>query len=163
MADTKEKSTIFREKSLEAIASPEKVDDYLRVTSPGVWLTLATVIVILAGATVWGFLGHIDSTVPAAVVSADGESVCYVPQAALESVVDSPSVTVNGEKRELTPSVLKPQVIAEDTDIYLMLAGKLSIGDVVYPVELREPLEDGTYSGTLVTETLTPFSLLFGE
>ena len=43
------KTGLFREKSLEAIESPESLNDYLRVTSPGVWLVLATVVILLAG------------------------------------------------------------------------------------------------------------------
>ena len=35
---------IFREKSLKRITSPEELSDYLRVTSPSVWLVLAAVI-----------------------------------------------------------------------------------------------------------------------
>ena len=32
-----EKSKLFREKNLERLESPEQLNDYLRVTSPGVW------------------------------------------------------------------------------------------------------------------------------
>ena len=50
MADNKDNKpnsqSIFREKSIERLESPEKLNDYLRVTSPGVWLVLATVIVL---------------------------------------------------------------------------------------------------------------------
>jgi hypothetical protein len=74
------------------------------------------------------------------------------------------TVTVNGEDCELVPSVLEPKAVSETTDVYVLLAGDLSIGDIVYPVDLAEPLEeDGVYTGTLVTETLTPISLLFGK
>lgn len=164
MADeNRNTQSIFREKSLEAIESPDRIDDYLRVTSPGVWLTLAAVIVLLGGAVAWGIFGHIDSTANAAVVASSDGTVCYVPQTALESVIQYRTVTVDGEARELSPSVLEPQVIAEDTDVYIMLAGNLSAGDIVYPVALSEPMAEGVYTGTLVTETLTPISLLFGK
>ena len=42
--EDQQKSKLFREKSLKAIESPEALNDYLRVTSPGVWLVLAAVI-----------------------------------------------------------------------------------------------------------------------
>ena len=42
-------STIFREKSLKKIASPEQMNDYIRVSSPSVWMVLTAVIVLLAG------------------------------------------------------------------------------------------------------------------
>ena len=43
------KANLFREKSLETIESPESLNDYLRVTSPGVWIILAAVIALLVG------------------------------------------------------------------------------------------------------------------
>ena len=50
---------MFREKNLERLESPEKLNDYLRVTSPGVWLVMATIIVLLAGVCILGVLGRI--------------------------------------------------------------------------------------------------------
>ena len=67
------KGQIISEKSLKQIENPEKLNDYLRVTSAGVWLVLATVIVLLAGVVAWGFLGRIHSTVQAAVVTENGK------------------------------------------------------------------------------------------
>ena len=44
---------IFREKSLKRIHSPEELGEYLRVTSPAVWLLLTAVILLLAGMLLW--------------------------------------------------------------------------------------------------------------
>ena len=52
------KSSLFREKSLERLESPEKLNDYLRVTSRGVWLVLARVIVGLIGGCRGGVCGE---------------------------------------------------------------------------------------------------------
>ena len=162
MAGNKDKkNSIFREKSLERVESPEKLNDYLRVTSPGVWLVLGAVIALLVGVCIWGVLGRIRSTAPAAVVSGDGLSVCYVPSAALKGVISNKTVTVNGKDLELVPSVLEPQVVSTEMDVYVMLAGQLSVGDIVYPIELAEPLEDGVYAGAVLTETMSPMSLFF--
>ena len=154
--------SIFREKSIERLESPEKLNDYLRVTSPGVWLVLATVIVLLAGVCIWGFFGRINATVPAAVVAEKGEqSVCLVPASALEGVVKNREVRIDGKKFVLEPSVLEPEVITENINVYVMLAGNLSVGDVVYRIPLAEAPDEGVYTGTLVTETLSPASLFF--
>ena len=59
---------IFRKKSIDKINSPENLNDYIRVTNPGVWLILAAVIALLIGACVWGFFGHIDTTADASAV-----------------------------------------------------------------------------------------------
>ena len=47
---------IFRKKSLDKVKSPENLDDYIQVSNPGVWLLLVSVIILLAGACVWGSL-----------------------------------------------------------------------------------------------------------
>ncbi len=54
---------IFREKSLKRISSPEELGDYLRVTSPTVWIVLAAVILLLAGMLIWSATSSIDSFV----------------------------------------------------------------------------------------------------
>ena len=154
------KYKLFREKNMEQIESPETLDDYLQVTSPGVWIVLATIVVFLVGACLWGTFGHIDSTVKAAVVADGKETVCLVPEGALSSAVEKRVVKIDNTEYELSPENLEPQVISEDTNIYWILAGNLSIGDIVYEIPFSESLGEGVYSGTIVTETLTPMSLL---
>lgn len=158
MADNKFK--LFREKNLEQIESPEALNDYLQVTSPGVWIVLATVVVFLVGACIWGAFGHIDSTVKAAVIADGEETVCLVPDSALSSAVENRVVKIDNKEYELSPETLEPQVMSEDTNIYWLLAGNLSVGDIVYQIPVSESLDEGVYSGTIVTETLSPISLL---
>ena len=59
---------IFRQKSIDNVSSPEKLDNYIRVTTPSVWITLAAILVLLIGALVWGIFGeltihNIDGTI----------------------------------------------------------------------------------------------------
>ena len=48
---------LFREKSLEKIASPEHIDEYIKVTTPSVWIVLIALIVLLAGILFWCIFG----------------------------------------------------------------------------------------------------------
>ena len=50
---------IFRQKNIDKVSSPEKLDDYIRVTTPSVWITLAAIVVLLAGVIVWGIFGEL--------------------------------------------------------------------------------------------------------
>ena len=157
-----DKTKLFREKNLERLESPEKLNDYLRVTSPGVWMILSAVILLLVGVCIWGVFGRIEATTQAAVVTENGESTCLVPASALEGVLQYRTVKVDGEVLELQPAVLDPEVISETTNVYVMLSGGLSVGDIVYPVSLAQPLKaDGIVTGTLVTEQLSPAALFF--
>ena len=53
-------SDLFRKKSLQRMASPEQLDDYIRVTTPSVWLILLALIVLLAGLLAYCIFGTID-------------------------------------------------------------------------------------------------------
>ena len=50
---------IFRQKSIDKVSSPEKLDDYIKVTTPSVWITLAAILILLIGTIVWGFFGKL--------------------------------------------------------------------------------------------------------
>ena len=54
-----ENNEIFRKKAVERISSPEKLNDYIHVTSPSIWIALLGVICILVGAIVWAVFGNI--------------------------------------------------------------------------------------------------------
>lgn len=51
---------IFRETSMERVSSPEQLDDYIRVTSPGMWMVMGAVVLLLAGVCLGDFrsAGH---------------------------------------------------------------------------------------------------------
>ena len=57
--------TIFRKKSLERIASSDKLDDYLKVTSPSVWVILAALFIAVIAVGAWCFFGSMPTTAPA--------------------------------------------------------------------------------------------------
>ena len=52
-------NAIFRQKSIDKVSSPEKLDDYIRVTTPGVWITITAIVILLVGTIVWGTFGEL--------------------------------------------------------------------------------------------------------
>ena len=155
------KVQLFREKSLEAVESPESLNDYLKVTSPGVWLILSAVIALLIGAILWGVFGHIRTTAQVAVEVKEGQALCYVPAAAAEGVLKQGTVAVDGAEYPLDTKGEYDFAIMEDTDsLRLLKAGNLRGGDLVYLVPADTDLPDGIYPGVAVTEDLHPISLL---
>lgn len=56
---------LFRQTSLDRLASLEQLDVQLQVTSPRAWLALLAVFIIVASAAVWGVFGTIATTVSA--------------------------------------------------------------------------------------------------
>ena len=55
-----EERSIFRKKSIERVSSPEQLNDYIRVTTPSVWLILFATIILIAGTLIWGIFGRIE-------------------------------------------------------------------------------------------------------
>lgn len=72
---------IFRKKSLERIASPDKLDDCLKACSPSAWMILAALLVVLAAAAVWCFFGAIPTTAAAVGIRGENGAVCFVSAA----------------------------------------------------------------------------------
>ena len=60
MADKESNNGIFREKSIDRVTGPESLNDYIRVTSPSVWITLLALLVLLAGLLAWSIFGRIE-------------------------------------------------------------------------------------------------------
>lgn len=54
--------SIFRPKSMDRISSPEQLNDYIRVTTPSVWLVLLAVILLLVGMLAWSVLSSVEAT-----------------------------------------------------------------------------------------------------
>lgn len=155
------KVKLFREKSLEAIESPESLNDYLRVTSPGVWLVMAAVIALLTGLILWGVFGRIETTASLAVTASEGQTVCYVPYDAAQRVMEKGVITVEGKEYALRRgNDYAVTVITGEMNPFVLLLGGLNTGDVTLTIPVEASLPDGVYEGTVVTESLQPISLL---
>jgi hypothetical protein len=53
---------LFRKSSLERLASPDQLDELIRVTSPRAWLALLGMLLIVGAAAAWGIFGTIATT-----------------------------------------------------------------------------------------------------
>ena len=133
---------IFRKKSLDKVKSPESLDDYIRVSNPGVWLLLISVIVLLIGAVVWGIFGHIDSTVPASVRIENGTAVCYVSEENMTSVKVGQTVKLEGYETVIE------SVGNKTDDGYVCTLSNIS------------GLADGFYEGNIIVESYKPLSFI---
>ena len=159
--EEKKEVSLFREKSLEAVQSPESLNDYLRVTSPGVWLVLGTVIALLAGAVIWSIFGRITTTIDVAVVANIEKCVCIVPYNEMQKVMARGFVSLNGQDYALkADEKLDVVVISDQTSNYVRSVGGFSNGDVTVEVPMEAQLDAGVYTGKVLTESLQPISLL---
>ena len=132
---------IFRQKSLDKVKSPESLDDYIRVSNPGVWLLLVSVIVLLAGACVWGAFGHVDSTVDTSVHVANGTAVCRIAEENIVSVKEGMTVRFEGSEAVISE-------IERDGQGYIGF------------LETDNTASDGFYEGKIVIKSVKPISFV---
>ena len=124
-----EKANVSRQKMLDRISSPDQLTDYLRVTNPGIWVLLASIVLFLVGVFVWFTIGTLESTV-AVKVSVAGQQATVIPREA----------TVLTEGMPLRVASDEYTLDSVGTDEY-----DRSFGNAVVK------LPDGVYDGIVVT------------
>lgn len=151
---------IFRKKSIERVSSPEQLNDYVRVSNPGVWMILIAVIILLVGICIWGIFGHLDTKLEVAGICQDGKMVCYVSDSEIKKVQTGMHITVNDTEYEIADIASDPFCVSDDMDSYAMHIGNLQPGQWVYAVTADTELKDGTYNVQIVTESVSPLSFV---
>ena len=152
---------IFREENLKKVSSPDRLNDYIRVTNPSVWLLLAAIIVLLAGACVWGTFGKLESTTDVAAQSDEsGTIICYVKESDIGSVQEGMEVRIGEDTFTIPRIEREPVTVTADLDEYLLHTGELKEGEWVYPVTLDGTAPAGIYPAEIVTEQISPMSFL---
>lgn len=153
--------SLFREKSLEKISSPEQLTDYIRVSNPGVWMMLAAVIVLLAGACVWGIFGRLQTKLDVAAVS-DGEAItCFVPEDDINSVAVGMPIVINDVEYSISFIPEEPSVMNADSQSYILHVGNLQVGEWVYRVRADSVIDVGIYDAKIITDSISPMSFVF--
>ena len=149
-------SDLFRKKSIERVSSPEQLNDYVKVSSPGVWAVLAAVLILLAGAFFWGILGRLETTVPAVVISRDGAAVCCYDTAYGAEVGAGMPVRVGGEELSLVSVSSEAVQLGADAP-----EAGFDAGQYVYVSELSGSVGDGVYEAEIVVDSIAPLSFLW--
>ena len=133
------KASIFRSETLQRISSPEQMTDYLRVTSPGIWIVLATVLILLAGFFVWMSVGTIETTVDVGVSTQNHNAIVAVKSS--NATIEKDMILRIGDQ--------ETAILSTKTDEYGRTVGMAEVN-----------LSDGMYEGTLVTESVHPIQFL---
>ena len=153
-------NTLFRKKSMERISSPEQLNDYIRVSTPSVWMLLAAIVILLAGVCVWGVVGHLDTHLTAAAVSRDGNVVAYIKEADIGKISQGMEVAIGGEKGCVASVAAEPVMVDETFSDYLLYVGALEIGGWAYEAALDVECADGVHEVTITTESISPMSFV---
>ena len=132
---------LFRKNSLDGISSPDRLQDYMKVTSPGVWMVLTAVILLLAGAFFCAIVGTVELSTSVEWKVEDGVAYSRVLRDDADAITEGMLVRVN----EYESTVTK---ITDKGGSYLGVYANAS-------------LPDGIYSGVIVTDTVSPITFLW--
>lgn len=168
-----EKNQIFRKESLEQMESPEKMDDYIHVTSPGIWMILGALIVLAAAFFVWSIVGELPETlaVRGAVVS-EKTVKCYVAAEQMDRDLEGCRVTLtlpDGNSSEGTVTAVS-EIPYSAEEISKILENDWMVANIIpsnyayeVVVEAEQPLRTGVLaSATIVTALVKPIRYIFG-
>lgn len=154
-------STIFREKSLKKIASPEQMNDYIRVSSPSVWMVLTAVIVLLAGVCVWGMFGHLDTAVQTGGVCTNGRLTVFVGEEDHDKIKENAVISVDGVEYAVAEITNVPIRVDDQIDPYVVHLAGFTEGGWVYRLYADVPgLADGVYAASVITERVRPLDFV---
>lgn len=153
----------FRKESLERAKSPDQLDDYIRVSNPGVWMVLGAVVLLLLAGLVWACCGRLVDTMPTVLVVQDGRATCYVAEDEVGQVAAGDAVGADGASgtvASIGQTPLSPDSLAAQLDEYA--AYRVSATGWMYPVEVDIDLADGVYDAHVSTSEFAPISLVLG-
>lgn len=151
---------LFRKASIERVSSPEQLNDYIRVSNPGIWMILAAVISLLIGVCVWGIFGHLESKIATAGTCENGVFTCYITEEKIARIKPGMTINVDGMSLSVSEISAKPAAVTADSDSYLLYLGGFSQGEWLYKVTADSALPDGTYRAEIVTESVSPMSFI---
>ena len=134
---------LFRKKVMDRISSPDRLQDYMRVTNPGVWMILAAVIALLGGLFVLSCIGRIEVTISTEWKVKDGKATAEFPVDQADDVYLDSTVRIDGKEAKI-------ESIGEPDDETCTVTAKID-------------LKNGTYKGVIVTEEVRPIMFLWND
>lgn len=146
-------SRLFRKESIDHISSPEQMNDYMRVTSPRLWMILSAVLVLLIGFVIYASTATMESTlkVQAEVFMPEEEATEQIIYYFIEAPVELKDQLQVGMTVRIAGYNTKINSISHDEE-YLLAVG-------TFP-DTNLPLQSGKYDAEVVTESTTPISFL---
>lgn len=153
---------LFRKKSMDRISSPEALHDYMRVTSPRLWMILAAIVLLLGGFIVYASTAKMENIIPIRVTV---ETVRMSAEATGDEERDVAVVysMVPKDQAESIKTGMQLRIMNNTGRVnWITTAEDAKESSIVFEMDpLNYPLKDGEYDAELVLESTTPISFLW--
>ena len=141
---------IFRQESMDQVNSPEMMKDYLRVTSPRLWMVLVACLALLGGFIAYSSVARNEITIP---VRVKAETVQYSEKKTIEADFE-----INPAERDTYRTGMQVRFAGMEAEISYFLETKDSTLAVAVAENPKTTIEDGEYDAVVVVESSTPIS-----
>ena len=146
---------------MDKIARPEDLDDYIRVSSPSVWVILTAAALLLIGGIIWGAAGSLDTVITTCAIVKNDRALLLIPESEIDSLSGSAEVNIDGTRVSISSVDKTPVQLSGEENAYALHVGNYSSDDWFYIATAETELDDGVYHAYVTTETLSPISFLF--
>ena len=152
----------MEDKKFKKVNSPEQLNQYIRLSNPGVWILLLAIVVLLVGVCIWGYFGKIDTKIKTVVVSDNNTSYLYIKEEDIAKINNGMQVELNNNENtyEIVSIEEAPEKVTDDMDEYARHLGNFQVGEWVYKCRLNKNVKEGTYSANVVIESISPMTFI---
>ena len=156
---------LFREKSMERISSPESLHDYMRVTSPRLWMLLSAIVILLAGFLVFASTATMENTMDIQVKVESinpSDSTGEIPAESRQCII---TARIPADRMAIVEAGMKVRIGGEQGRISTLSSarGEKEMLAVIEPDRGYTLLPDGSYDAQIVIESTTPISFLWNK
>ena len=148
---------LFRKKSLERISSPDELHDYMRVTSPRLWMLLGALVILLVGFIIYASTATMENT---AAIQVEVEDFEYTGENGIEHMMFVCGTLPSSQKGLVAPQ-MKVRLGTEEGSVSFVYEDEEGLRFLIEMENERLNLPAGSYEAELVLESTTPISFLW--
>ena len=152
----------MEDKKFKKVNSPDQLNQYIRLSNPGVLILLLAIVVLLVGVCIWGYFGKIDTKIKTVVISDNYTSYLYVKEEDMAKIKNGMQVELNNNENifEIADIEETPEKVTDDMDEYARHLGNFQVGEWVYKCRLNKNVKEGTYSANIIIESIAPMTFI---
>jgi len=154
-------SRLYREESLSQITKPHQLNDYIKVSSPGIWIVIAAILVFLVGLIVWATLGQITVSTETIAVVKNKRITVYFDVGIKEEIYEGMTVYCGDETFSLPEVDYKPvSLYSENLSDYARYEGGFTEDSRLIRAIGDTDLSDGVYFVSVNLNSDKPIRLI---
>ena len=157
-------ATIFREQNLDRVSNTDTLDDYIHIASPGVWMVLIVIILLLAAGIIWGFFGTVNVDTTGVLVVEGDATTLWLGEDDARELTSGMRFKAADEEGMVTGAAGTPEAVSE---VFSDTAdnGQVQLfteGAWVCPFPAAIELPAGVYPAAVTLQSFSPLELIFG-